>query len=252
MNYKFLSYTLFFLILIGCNQYSNNRSIDSMKVKKFKNSGFALIYNDEFKKKKVISKKLDDRSLLIFHSTLDKNSLVKITNPFNQKTIIAKVSSNKVKFPDFYNSVISARIAEELLLNSEEPFIEIVLISPNSTFVAKKVKTFDEEINVAQKVPVDGISIDNLDTSKNKLEIEDKIIFRYFIKIADFYYMNSAKNMILRIKDETNLKDPLIKKITNTKYRVLLGPFDDIKKLEKSFNEIKKLNFENLEILKDV
>ena len=252
MNYKFLSYTLFFLILIGCNQYSNNRSIDSMKVKKFKNSGFALIYNDEFKKKKVISKKLDDRSLLIFHSTLDKNSLVKITNPFNQKTIIAKVSSNKVKFPDFYNSVISARIAEELLLNSEEPFIEIVLISPNSTFVAKKVKTFDEEINVAQKAPVDGISIDNLDTSKNKLEIEDKIIFRYFIKIADFYYMNSAKNMILRIKDETNLKDPLIKKITNTKYRVLLGPFDDIKKLEKSFNEIKKLNFENLEILKDV
>jgi hypothetical protein len=64
--------------------------------------------------------------------------------------------------------------------------------------------------------------------------------------------MNSAKNMILRIKNETNLKDPLIKKITNTKYRVLLGPFDDIKKLEKSFNEIKKLNFENLEILKDV
>ena len=206
----------------------------------------------KWKKKKVISKKLDDRSLIIFHSTLDKNALVKITNPFNQKSIIAKVSSNKVKFPEFYNSVISARIAEELLLNSEEPYIEIVLISPNSTFVAKKVKTFDEEINVAQKVPVDGISIDNLDTSKNKLEIEDKIIFKYFIKIADFYYMNSAKNMILRIKDETNLKDPLIKKITNTKYRVLLGPFDDIKKIENTFNEIKSLDFENLEILKDV
>ena len=252
MNYKFLSYTLFFLIMIGCNQHSNNRSIDFIPVKKFKNSGFALIYNDEIKKKKVISKKLDDRSLLIFHSTLDKNTLVKITNPFNQKSIIAKVSSNKVKFPEFYNSVISARIAEELLLNSEEPYIEIILISPNSTFVAKKAKTFDEEINVAQKAPVDGISIDNLDTSKNKLENEDKIIFQYFIKIADFYYMNSAKNMILRIKNETNLKDPLIKKITNTKYRVLLGPFDDIKKLEKSFNKIKKLNFENLEIVKDV
>ena len=30
------------------------------------------------------------------------------------------------------------------------------------------------------------------------------------------------------------------------------APFDDIKKLEKSFNEIKVLNFENIEILKDV
>ena len=55
-----------------------------------------------------------------------------------------------------------------------------------------------------------------------------------------------------RIKNETNLKDPSIKKISNTKYRVLLGPFNDIKKLEKSFNEIKSLNFENLEILKNV
>ena len=58
--------------------------------------------------------------------------------------------------------------------------------------------------------------------------------------------------MVNRILNETNLKDPLIKKITDTKYRVLLGPFNDIKKLEKSFNEIKSLNFENIEILKNV
>ncbi len=56
-----------------------------------------------------------------------------------------------------------------------------------------------------------------------------------------------------RIINETNIKNPLIKKtISNTKYRVLLGPFNDIKKLEDSFNEIKSLDFENIEILKDV
>ena len=57
--------------------------------------------------------------------------------------------------------------------------------------------------------------------------------------------------MILRIKKETNLKNPLIKKLSQTKYRVLLGPYNDIKKLEKSFDEIKSLEFENIEILKD-
>ncbi len=57
--------------------------------------------------------------------------------------------------------------------------------------------------------------------------------------------------MILRIKKETNFKNPLIKKLSETKYRVLLGPFSDIKKLEKSFDEIKLLEFEKLEILKD-
>ena len=58
--------------------------------------------------------------------------------------------------------------------------------------------------------------------------------------------------MINRIASETNIKNSIIKKISNTKYRVLLGPFDDIKKIEDTFNEIKSLDFENLEILKDV
>jgi hypothetical protein len=70
--------------------------------------------------------------------------------------------SNNVKFSDFYNSVITSRIADELSLNLNEPYIDIVLISENSTFIAKKAKTFNEEKKVAEKAPVDGIQIDNL------------------------------------------------------------------------------------------
>ena len=58
--------------------------------------------------------------------------------------------------------------------------------------------------------------------------------------------------MIKRIKEETNIKTSTIKKLSDTKYRVLIGPFDDIKNLEKSFEKIKPLEFENLEILKNV
>ena len=104
---------------------------------------------------------------------------------------------------------------------------------------------------MAEKAPVDGITIDNLGDDLNKKNKVNKPNFLYSIKIADFYYKDSAENMILRIKKETNLKNPLIKKLSQTKYRVLLGPFNDIKKLEKSFDEIKLLEFENLEILKD-
>ena len=43
-----------------------------------------------------------------------------------------------------------------------------------------------------------------------------------------------------------------IKKLSETNYRVLIGPFDDIKSLKESFEKIKSLNFENLEILKNV
>jgi len=253
MSYKSLLIVLF-IFLLGCEQNNLNKNAVNQEIMtKYKNSGFALVYNPMLKKEKKISKKIDNRSLLIFHKSLKKNSFVKITNPVNQKTVIAEVISNNVKFSDFYNSVITSRIAEELSLNLNEPYINLVLISQNSTFVAKKAKTFNEEKKVAEKAPVDGIQIDNLgEINQPKNETIKEEIFSYSIKIADFYYKDSAKNMSDRIIDETNIKNPLIKTISNTKYRVLLGPFNDIKKLEDSFNEIKKLNFENLEIIKDV
>jgi hypothetical protein len=254
MNYKIFLIISFIFFLTGCEQNNlGKNSINKEKLSKYKNSGFALVYDNFLKKEKKISKKIDNRGLFIFHKNLKKNSFVKITNPSNQKTVIAEVISNKAKFSDFYNSVITLRIAEELSLDLNEPYIDLILISENSTFVAKKAKTFKEEKKVAEKAPVDGIQIDNLgETLVQKKEIVKKRIFNYSIKIADFYYKDSAKNMSDRIINETNIKNPVIKRISNTKYRVLLGPFNDIKKLIESFNDVKSLNFENIEILKDV
>ena len=254
MNYRILLIISFIFLLTGCEQNNlNKNAINQEKLTKYKNSGFALVYDNILNKEKKISKKIDNKGLYIFHKNLKKNSFVKITNPSNQKTVIAEVISNKVKFSDFYNSVITLRIAEELSLDLNEPYIDLILISENSTFIAKKAKTFKEEKNVAEKAPVDGIKIDNLgENIVQKKEIVKDNIFNYSIKIADFYYKDSAKNMSDRIINETNIKNPIIKTISNTKYRVLIGPFNDIKKLEESFNDIKSLNFENIKILKDV
>ena len=252
MNFnKFLT-ILLILFLTACQQFDDNKKVvNYSNYLKYSNTGFTLIYDKKLKKNNRISKKIDNRALVIFHKKIKKNSFVKITNPVNDKSIIAKVISNNVQFSDFYNSVITKRIANELSIDLSEPYVDLVLISENSTFIAKKAKTFDEEKKVAQKAPVDGITIDNLGAELNKKKQVRKDKFLYSIKIADFYYKDSAENMILRIKKETNLKNPLIKKLSQTKYRVLLGPFNDIKKLEKSFDEIKLLEFENLEILKD-
>ena len=58
--------------------------------------------------------------------------------------------------------------------------------------------------------------------------------------------------MVRKIYDETLLNNINIKKLSQTKYRVLIGPFNDIKSLKKSFEKMNILNFENLEILKNV
>ena len=252
MNFNKILIIFLISFLTACKQIDDDKKvINYSNYLKYSNTGFTLVYDVQLKKDNKISKKINDRALVIFHKKIKKNSFVKITNPVNNKSIIAKVISNNAQFSDFYNSVITTRIANELSIDLDEPYVDLVLISENSTFIAKKAKTFDEEKNVAEKAPVDGITIDNLGTDLNKKNKVKKHSFLYSIKIADFYYKDSAENMILRIKNETNLKNPLIKKLSKTKYRVLLGPFSDIKKLEQSFDKIKLLEFENLEILKD-
>ena len=127
-----------------------------------------------------------------------------------------------------------------------------MLVSKNSTFVAKKAKMFEEERSVAEKAPVDGIQINDLNLNeKNKKKQKNEKNFDYSIKVADFYYLDTAKIMIDRIKVEASIKNLTIKKLSNTKYRVLIGPFNDIKSLKNSFEKMSTLNFENLEILKN-
>ena len=163
MNYRIL----IFFLLFSCATYeAENINKEVIFVESFSNSGFALVFNDSFKKDKVVSKKIDNRSLIVFQKNLSKNTMVKITNIVNNKSIIAKVGSN-AKYPSFYNSVISERIAKVIELSVDEPYVQIKEIDQNSTFIAGKAKTYDEEKNVADKAPVEGITINTIGLSND-------------------------------------------------------------------------------------
>jgi len=251
MNFKNLLLILIFFLFANCSTVNlpGNNQKNSFK-KEFSNKGFALVYNKKDHDNGLVSKKIDERSLIIFQKNLKVNTAVKITNISNNKSLIAKVGRDSI-YPQFNNSVISIRIANELDLNVDEPYIEITEISENSMFVAKKAKTFDEEKNVAIKAPVKNISINDLNKANDNNKQPPKEKFSYEIKIADFYFNDMAKMMVDRIVNETAIRNPKIKKITKEEYRVFVGPFNNISSLQKAFNDISILKFENLEIIKN-
>ena len=252
MYYKYIIVVILFF-LNSCANYPLDKKIET-KVRKnfFLNKGFTLVYNDDLYKKKLINNKIENRSLVIFQRNLKKDSTVKITNLINSKYIIAQVGK-MTEYPFFYNSVISPRISEELEINELEPYIEIKEIIASSSFIAKKAKTFDEEKKVSGKAPVDSISINNLnDNTKKKEKKIKKSKFNYIIKVADFYFKNTAISMIDRIKKETLVNNVQIQNLSSTQYRVFLGPFNNINSLQKAFNDISILKFENIEIIKNV
>ncbi len=250
MKYNFILIGIF-LSLISCTGISNKKISSNLPIlEKFNNSGFTLIYEDKLFQNKIINKKINERDLIIFQKNLKKGTSVKIINPFNGKTLIAKVGKN-ASYPSFNNSVVSIRIAQELEIEKKEPYIIIEEIRDNALFIAKKSKTFDEEKTVADKAPVDSISVNDLNVNTNKetkvKKLERK--FNYIIKIADFYYEDTAIQMSKRIKNELNISDTSVKKINDNRFRVLIGPYSSLKLLQKAYNSIEKLSFENIEFV---
>ncbi len=251
MLYKKLLILCCLILLNNCtaNTSTKNKNLNSLE-NPFINKGFSLIYNDKFYYDKVISKKIDERSLVIFQKNLKKNTIVKITNILNNKSIIGTVGSN-ADYPLFNNAVLSLRIADEIGLNENEPYVEILEVLEDAIFVAKRAKTFEEEKKVANKAPVNNINISDLNTKQTNTKNELSKKFSYEIKIADFYFNDTASLLVDRIVKETMIKNVKIKKINEKKYRVYAGPFNNINSLQKSFNDISILEFENIEIIKN-
>ena len=190
---------------------------------------------------------MDNREFVILHSFLKPKTFVKIYNPINSKTVIAKVKY-KTNYPVIYNSVITKRIAEELELNYEEPYVEIIEIKKNDTFIAKKAKTFDEEKNVANKAPVTDIDINVISSEPEKTKVQIKKN-KYIINIGEYYYLDSAKIVKNRIINEANLSNIKIKKLSENKFRVYAGTYSLFDAMKDTYFAISKLGFEQLDVI---
>jgi len=252
MNYKIIFFILF-LVTVSCTDKSKKINY-TKKFVNYSNKGFALVYDDSLYNKKFINKKLNDRSLLIFNNVLDKETPVRVTNLLNGKYILAKVI-NDANYPFFYNSVISKRIANDLEINLNEPYVEIRTLIQSNSFIINKAKTFEEEKNVADKVPVQGIEIKNISINKSKKKTNKTISktntnFNYIIIIAIMYFEDSANILKKRLENEYGISNVKVKKISKNSYRVYKGPFYNLDSIKREYSDIIKLNFENIEIIK--
>jgi len=211
-------------------------------------SGFALIYHENLYKDKTLNKKINQNKIIVLHSKLKKNTLIKVINPENQISIVTKIHA-KTDFPSLFNAVISKRIATILKLDEENPYIEILEIKKNKTFIAKEGSIFDEERNVAEKVPVSEIIVDDLTAAKITNVGKDNTDKNFIIVIADFYYKNSAELLRKELILKTKFKSFYVKEVNNKKYMLLVGPFKNFNALKDTYISLNKLGFENLNII---
>ena len=226
-----------FFLLVSCTNYSSNFK----KKSGYSASGFAYI-------EKNIPSQLENEKFFISQNKLMKGSIVRVTNPENNKSLEI-IIKKKIKYDNFYKALISKTIADELELSLEFPFVEINEIKSNKSFVAKKAITQNAEKKIANKAPIDLININNI--SKKKI-LNHKKVKNYSILVADFYNLSSAKFLkekLETILNDSNYKLIYISKKNEKNYELLMGPYNTIKKLKNDYIVLNDSNFEDLDIV---
>ena len=177
MKFKII---FFVFLIVSCSPHT---STITQKVN-YSAKGFAYIYNDNDFNNKIIKGRLNNEIMQISHQNLKTGTLVKITNPKSQESIVLK-NIKRIKYPDFYKILITKPVAEKLKLNIDLPILEIIEIKKNKSFVAKKAKIFNEEKKIPSKAPVASVKISNI--SKNKIKKSPNVSDEIFIHIASFF-----------------------------------------------------------------
>ena len=253
MNLKRIILTFVYVItLYSCADYNTNERIKKKEKIYYSSSGFALVYEDKLYIQKVVNKKINNEDIKVMHSFLKMNTPVKIINPANLKAIETKIY-RKANFPKIFTIVVSEKIASILELDLDNPLVEVIEIKKNRTFIAKKTDTHEEEKNVAEKVPVDEIKMDDLSNNKDKDKDKKKIFVdsNFIILINDFYYEDSAIKLKNELLKKTKLDNILVKKISDNKYRLFAGPFKNFSALKTTYISLNNSGFEDLNIYED-
>jgi len=241
---KFRSIFLLFFLFNSC--MSSNMTYKKNSFTPYSSKGFALIYNEDDFNNKLISHKLDNSQLQIAHNKLKKNSIVTLTNISNKKTLTLNVSKN-INYPNFYKVLITQKVADELEIDANLPFVDLQQRAKNQSFIAKKGTTFPEEKYVSEKAPITKVKIDSINS--NVIKNQSKPNKKFSIILGDFYSEESANELKSFLLNDYVKDGPLkVKKLQKNKFRLFAGPYLSISTLKNDYFELQKYGFEDLDI----
>ena len=85
------------------------------------------------------------------------------------------------------------------------------------------------------------------------LKLKKKVLKdnNFIIVINDFYYKDSAIGLKNELLKKIKLDNFSVKKISDTKYRLLVGPFKNFNALKTTYISLNNLGFEDLNIYKN-
>jgi len=110
---------------------------------------------------------------------------------------------------------------------------------------------FEEEKKVAEILPVNEVKMDDLTKVEVKAKKKLNKKSNFILVVSDFYYEDSAYNLMKELVKKTKINNISVKKINDKKYRLFAGPFKNFNALKTTYISLNKLGFENLNIYRE-
>ena len=243
---KYKAIIILFLILTACSPQLT--TLNKNKKEPYVSTGFAYVYNDSDFNERIIKSKMNNEVLQISHQNLRTGTLLKISNPKNDKSLILK-NIKRIRYPEFYKVLITETVAKKLELDYNLPLLEIIEVKKNKSFIAKEAKTFNEEKKISSKAPVTSVQISNI--SKNTKGKIKKKTDKIYIHLGSFYSINTAKFLkqrILKDLEDFDIEKLIIKKKNDKETLVISGPYNSINSLKNDYIKLKTFGFEELDV----
>ena len=93
--------------------------------------------------------------------------------------------------------------------------------------------------------------MDDITVEKNNLEKKQVENKKFIILVSDFYYFESANKLKNELINKIKNNMIYVKKITENKYRLMVGPFDNFNALKTIYIRLNNLGFEDLNVYKE-
>ena len=173
-------------------------------------------------------------------SSFPKGTLFKITN---LKTKDSNIIITDERVDNLGSRIISlpVNVYKDLNINKDLPLISLQTYRKNKIFIAKKVKMFEEEKKIENKVKLEKIKIYNL---KNKNNATDKI----YLNFGPFYYMSYAIQLYGVLNKRIINKNMISKDYRDKNYLVTVGPINNLYEYDKIYLKLRKIGLIGFDI----
>lgn len=174
-------------------------------------------------------------------SELPAGSLIKVINLDSKENVTIKTTKRVLSLNSRIIS-LPKKFFQKINLSSDLPFVRVISVRENNTFIAKRAKTYDEEKNINNKVSFNKIEIVNLSSQQASRK-------KIYLNYGPFYFQTYADGLFKVLKFNLKNEKILYKDYKEKNYIISVGPVNNLKEFDNLHKSLGALGLIGYEVM---